>query len=158
MDIMNIKDYMQSVGREARIASRLMARAETAIKNQSLTVMAAAIKRDEHKLIAANALDLQGAKAQGLDAALIDRLTLNSKGVASMVESLLQIASLADPIGEISNLNYRPSGIQVGKMRVPLGVVGIIYEARPCHGRCCWTVPQGRECGDPARWIRSDSL
>ncbi len=131
MDIMNIKDYMQSVGREARIASRLMARAETAIKNQSLTVMAAAIKRDEHKLIAANALDLQGAKAQGLDAALIDRLTLNSKGVASMVESLLQIASLADPIGEISNLNYRPSGIQVGKMRVPLGVVGIIYEARP---------------------------
>jgi glutamate-5-semialdehyde dehydrogenase len=131
MDIMNIKDYMQSVGSEARIASRLMARAETVIKNQSLTVMAAAIKRDEHKLIAANALDLQGAKAQGLDAALIDRLTLNSKGVASMVEGLLQIASLADPIGEISNLNYRPSGIQVGKMRVPLGVVGIIYEARP---------------------------
>ncbi len=128
---MNIKDYMQSVGSEARIASRLMARAETVIKNQSLTVMAAAIKRDEHKLIAANALDLQGAKAQGLDAALIDRLTLNSKGVASMVEGLLQIASLADPIGEISNLNYRPSGIQVGKMRVPLGVVGIIYEARP---------------------------
>jgi glutamate-5-semialdehyde dehydrogenase len=131
MDIMDIKAYMQSVGREARIASRLMARAETAVKNQSLTVMAAAIKRDEHKLLTANALDLQGAKAQGLDAALIDRLTLTSKGVASMVEGLLQIASLADPVGEISNLNYRPSGIQVGKMRVPLGVVGIIYEARP---------------------------
>lgn len=128
---MDIKAYMQSVGREARIASRLMARAETAVKNQSLTVMAAAIKRDEHKLLTANALDLQGAKAQGLDAALIDRLTLTSKGVASMVEGLLQIASLADPVGEISNLNYRPSGIQVGKMRVPLGVVGIIYEARP---------------------------
>ena len=77
---MDIKAYMQSVGREARIASRLMARAETAVKNQSLTVMAAAIKRDEHKLLTANALDLQGAKAQGLDAALIDRLTLTSKG------------------------------------------------------------------------------
>ena len=128
---MDIKAYMQSVGREARIASRLMARAETVVKNQSLAVMAAAIKRDERKLLTANALDLQSAKAQGLDAALIDRLTLTSKGVASMVEGLLQIASLADPVGEISNLNYRPSGIQVGKMRVPLGVVGIIYEARP---------------------------
>ncbi len=131
MDVIDIKAYMQSVGREARAASRLMAKAETAAKNQALTTMAAAIKRDEHKLLAANALDLQGAKAQGLDAALLDRLTLTSKGVASMAEGLLQIAALADPIGEISDLNYRPSGIQVGKMRVPLGVVGIIYEARP---------------------------
>ncbi|MCX7183774.1 MAG: glutamate-5-semialdehyde dehydrogenase [Nitrosospira sp.] len=131
MDIIDIKAYMQSVGREARAASRLMAKAETAAKNRALTAMAAAIKRDEQKLLAANALDLQGAKAQGLDAALLDRLTLTSKGVASMAEGLLQIAALADPIGEISDLNYRPSGIQVGKMRVPLGVVGIIYEARP---------------------------
>ena len=131
MDIIDIKTYMQSVGREARAASRLMAKAETAAKNQALTAMAAAIKRDEQKLLAANALDLEGAKAGGLDAALIDRLTLTSKGVASMAEGLLQIAALADPIGEISDLNYRPSGIQVGKMRVPLGVVGIIYEARP---------------------------
>ncbi len=131
MDVIDIKAYMQSVGREARAASRLMAKAETAAKNRALTAMAAAIKRDEHKLLAANALDLQSAKAQGLDAALIDRLTLTSKGVASMAEGLLQIAALADPIGEISDLNYRPSGIQVGKMRVPLGVVGIIYEARP---------------------------
>jgi len=131
MDVIDIKAYMQSVGREARAASRLMAKAETAAKNRALTAMAAAIKRDEYKLLAANALDLQGAKAQGLDAALLDRLTLTSKGVASMAEGLLQIAALADPIGEISDLNYRPSGIQVGKMRVPLGVVGIIYEARP---------------------------
>ncbi|MEK6708037.1 MAG: glutamate-5-semialdehyde dehydrogenase [Pseudomonadota bacterium] len=131
MDVIDIKAYMQSVGREARAASRLMAKAETAAKNLALTAMAAAIKRDEHKLLAANALDLQGAQAQGLDAALLDRLTLTSKGVASMAEGLLQIAALADPIGEISDLNYRPSGIQVGKMRVPLGVVGIIYEARP---------------------------
>ena len=131
MDIIDIKTYMQSVGREARAASRLMAKAETAAKNQALTAMAAAIKRDEQKLLAANALDLESARAGGLDAALIDRLTLTSKGVASMAEGLLQIAALADPIGEISDLNYRPSGIQVGKMRVPLGVVGIIYEARP---------------------------
>ncbi len=131
MDVIDIKAYMQSVGREARAASRLMAKAETAAKNQALTAMAAAIKRDEQKLLAANVLDLEDAKAGGLDAALIDRLTLTSKGVASMAEGLLQIAALADPIGEISNLNYRPSGIQVGKMRVPLGVVGIIYEARP---------------------------
>lgn len=131
MDIIDIKTYMQSVGREARAASRLMAKAETAAKNRALTAMAAAIKRDEQKLLAANALDLEGARAGGLDAALIDRLALTSKGVASMAEGLLQIAALADPIGEISDLNYRPSGIQVGKMRVPLGVVGIIYEARP---------------------------
>ncbi len=131
MDIIDIKTYMQSVGREARAASRLMAKAETAAKNQALTAMAVAIKRDEQKLLAANALDLESARAGGVDAALIDRLTLTSKGVASMAEGLLQIAALADPIGEISDLNYRPSGIQVGKMRVPLGVVGIIYEARP---------------------------
>ena len=131
MDTTDIKTYMQSVGREARAASRLMAKAETAAKNRALTAMAAAIKRDEQKLLTANALDLAGAKTGGMDAALIDRLTLTAKGVASMAEGLLQIAALADPIGEISDLNYRPSGIQVGKMRVPLGVVGIIYEARP---------------------------
>ena len=131
MDVMDIKTYMQSIGREARGASRVIAKAETATKNQALTVMAMAIKRDEQKLLAANAIDLEGAKAIGLESALIDRLTLTSKGVASMAEGLLQIAALADPIGEISDLNFRPAGIQVGKMRVPLGVVGIIYEARP---------------------------
>ena len=131
MDVMDIKTYMQSIGREARSASRVIAKAETATKNQALTVMAMAIKRDEQKLLAANAIDLEGAKARGLESALIDRLTLTSKGVASMAEGLLQIAALADPIGEISDLNFRPAGIQVGKMRVPLGVVGIIYEARP---------------------------
>ena len=131
MDTTDIKTYMQSVGREARAASRLMAKAETAAKNQALTAMAAAIQRDQQKLLAANARDVADAKAKGLDSALLDRLMLTAKGVASMAEGLLQIAALADPIGEISELNYRPSGIQVGKMRVPLGVVGIIYEARP---------------------------
>jgi glutamate-5-semialdehyde dehydrogenase len=131
MDIIDIKTYMQSVGREARTASRLIARAETAIKNQALTIMAMAIKRDEQELLAANAADVKSAKATSLDPALVDRLTLTSKGVAGMAEGLLQIAALADPVGEVSELNYRPAGIQVGKMRVPLGVVGIIYEARP---------------------------
>ncbi|MFB3080329.1 MAG: glutamate-5-semialdehyde dehydrogenase [Nitrosomonadaceae bacterium] len=131
MDIIDIKTYMQAVGREARSASRMMARVETAPKNRALTAIAADIKRNEQKLLAANTIDLEEAKAKGLDSVLIDRLTLTPKGVASMVEGLLQITALADPIGEISDLNYRPSGIQVGKMRVPLGVVGIIYEARP---------------------------
>jgi glutamate-5-semialdehyde dehydrogenase len=131
MDTVEIRPYMQAVGREARAASHMMAKVETASKNQALTAIAAAIKRNQKKLLAANTTDLVAAEAQGLDSALIDRLKLTSKGVASMVEGLLQIAALADPIGEISDLNYRPSGIQVGKMRVPLGVVGIVYEARP---------------------------
>ena len=131
MEIKDIKRYMQTVGLQARAASRSMAKAETAAKNRALTVMAAAIKRNEEILLAANAKDLDNARAKGLDTALIDRLTLTAKGVDSMAEGLLQIVALADPIGEISELNYRPSGIQVGKMRVPLGVVGIIYEARP---------------------------
>jgi len=131
MDTVEIKPYMQAVGREARAASYVMAKIQTASKNQALTAIAAAIRRNEKKLLAANNTDLVAAEIQGFDSVLIDRLKLTSKGVASMVEGLLQIASLADPIGEISDLNYRPSGIQVGKMRVPLGVVGIVYEARP---------------------------
>jgi glutamate-5-semialdehyde dehydrogenase len=131
MEVTDIKAYMQSVGREARSASHLMTKAETDIKNRALSAMAAAIKRDEKTLLAANAHDLKNARAKGLETALIDRLTLTANGISNMAEGLLQIAALADPIGEISELNYRPSGIQVGKMRVPLGVIGIIYEARP---------------------------
>ena len=131
MDIIDIKTYMQSIGREARAASRLIAKAETAAKNQALAHMAMAIKRDEQRLLDANAGDVENARARGLDPAMIDRLALTPKSIASMAEGLLQIAALADPVGEISDLKYRPSGIQVGKMRVPLGVVGIIYEARP---------------------------
>ena len=131
MDIIDVKTYMQSIGREARAASRLVAKAETAAKNRALTQMAAAIQRDEQILLAANAMDVESARKRGLDPAMIDRLTLSSKSIAGMAEGLLQIAALADPVGEISDLKYRPSGIQVGRMRVPLGVVGIIYEARP---------------------------
>jgi glutamate-5-semialdehyde dehydrogenase len=131
MNNTDIKSYMQSVGQKARAASRMTAKADTAVKNQALIAMADAILRDEQKLLAANTKDLENAQAKGLEAALLDRLTLSAKGVTNMAEGLLQIAALADPVGAISGLDYRPSGIQVGKMRVPLGVIGIIYEARP---------------------------
>ncbi len=128
---MDIKQYMQQVGQQAREASREMARADTATKNRALLNIAAAIRRDKEKLLAANRADLEAAKAAGMETAMLDRLALTEKSVATMAEGLEQIAALPDPIGEISDLKYRPSGIQVGRMRVPLGVIGIIYEARP---------------------------
>ena len=128
---MDIQSYMHSVGRAARIASRAMAKAETGAKNQALMSMAHAVERDAARLLDANRMDLQAAQSKGLEAAMLDRLTLTSKSLASMAEGLRQIAQLPDPVGEISGLSYQPSGIQVGRMRVPLGVIGIIYEARP---------------------------
>ena len=128
---MDIKNYMHNVGVEARKASRAMAKAETNTKNLALTTIAKAILREKDVLLAANQQDLAAAKASGMDAAMLDRLSLSEKSIATMAEGLQQIASLADPIGEISDMKYRPSGIQIGKMRVPLGVIGIIYEARP---------------------------
>ncbi|MBV8467186.1 MAG: glutamate-5-semialdehyde dehydrogenase [Burkholderiales bacterium] len=128
---MDVKDYMQGLGRAARAASRVLARADTNAKNEALLAMADAIVRDADKLLAANVADLDAARAAGLDAALLDRLALTAKGVAGMADGLRQIAALPDPVGEMSEFAYRPSGIQVGKMRVPLGVIGIIYEARP---------------------------
>ena len=128
---MELKDYMQTVGRQARTASRRLATATTAEKNAALLHIAAAIRRDKAALVAANAEDLAAAKAAGLETAMLDRLTLSEKGVDSMAEGVEQVAALADPIGEMSDIKFRPTGIQVGKMRVPLGVIGIIYEARP---------------------------
>ena len=128
---MDIQSYMHSVGRAAREAARELARTETAVKNKALMAMAAAIERDVARLLEANRHDIEAARAKNLEAALIDRLTLTPKNVQAMAEGLRQIARLPDPIGAISDLNYRPSGIQVGRMRVPLAVVGIIYEARP---------------------------
>jgi len=127
----NVKDYMQSLGRQARAASRAMALADSNAKNRALENIATAILLDSARLIAANAKDVTAAQADGLDAASIDRLTLTGKTIKGMAEGLRQIAQLPDPIGEISDLKFRPSGIQVGKMRVPLGVIGIIYESRP---------------------------
>jgi glutamate-5-semialdehyde dehydrogenase len=122
---------MHNVGVEARNASRAMAKAETNTKNLALTTIAKAILREKDALLAANQQDLAAAKAAGMEAAMLDRLTITEKSIATMAEGLQQIASLDDPIGEISDMKYRPSGIQIGKMRVPLGVIGIIYEARP---------------------------
>jgi len=128
---MDIQSYMHSIGKAARSASRAMAKAETAAKNDALMTMAQAVERDIARLLDANRKDVEAARAKGLEAAMVDRLTLTPKSVSAMAEGLRQIAQLPDPVGEISNLNYRPSGIQVGRMRVPLGVIGIIYEARP---------------------------
>jgi glutamate-5-semialdehyde dehydrogenase len=128
---MEIKQYMQQLGQNARAASRLMAKADTSTKNRALLSIASAIRRDQEALLEANHADLVAARMTGMDPAMLDRLTLTEKGVATMAEGLEQIAALPDPIGEISDLKYRPSGIQVGRMRVSLGVIGIIYEARP---------------------------
>jgi glutamate-5-semialdehyde dehydrogenase len=131
MTELDLNQYMDRVGRQARAASRAMARASTADKNRALLTIAAAIRRDADKLKAVNARDVERARANGQDAAFVDRLTLSDKAIKTMAEGLEQIAALADPIGEISNMKFRPTGIQVGQMRVPLGVIGIIYESRP---------------------------
>lgn len=128
---MDIKDYMQTVGKQARAASRRLVMASSGDKNAALLAIASAIRREQAALIAANQEDLAAARAAGLEPAMLDRLTLSAAGVESMAEGVEQIAKLPDPIGEMTDIKYRPSGIQVGKMRVPLGVVGIIYEARP---------------------------
>ena len=122
---------MQQVGRQARFAARAMARADSATRNRALLLIAAAVERDAALLRDANRLDLDAAGAAGLAPALVERLSLSDSAIASMVEGLRQMVALPDPIGEISNMKFRPSGIQVGQMRVPLGVIGIIYEARP---------------------------
>ena len=127
----DIDEYMTELGRHARRASRTMARASTAAKNAALEAVANAIERERTALKEANARDLARARDKGHDAAFIDRLTLSDKALNTMIEGLRQVAALPDPIGEISGLKFRPSGIQVGQMRVPLGVIGIIYESRP---------------------------
>ncbi|MBL1259956.1 MAG: glutamate-5-semialdehyde dehydrogenase [Thiotrichaceae bacterium] len=122
---------MGEVGRSAREASRLVARAESGAKNSALEAIAAAIEANKPALLEANGKDMDAGKSSGLDAALLDRLELTDARIAGMAEGLRQIAALPDPVGNITDMNYLPSGIQVGKMRVPLGVVGIIYESRP---------------------------
>ena len=129
--LMDMQSYMAGIGRQARAAARLVAKADAATKNAALTFIAQAIERDAARLLAANAQDIDAARAARLDAPLIDRLTLTQKSVAAMADGLRQIASLPDPVGEISALKEQPSGIRVGRMRVPIGVIAIIYESRP---------------------------
>nr|WP_298170176.1 glutamate-5-semialdehyde dehydrogenase [uncultured Pseudomonas sp.] len=127
----SVLDYMTRLGQAARQASRVIAGASTAQKNQALQAAAAALDGARAELSAANELDLAAGRANGLDAALLDRLALTPARIDGMIEGLRQVASLPDPVGAIRDMSYRPSGIQVGKMRVPLGVIGIIYESRP---------------------------
>lgn len=131
MDIADIQSYMQTVGARARAASRLIARASTALKNQALQACAAAIDGARADLLAANAQDVAAVLANHQDPAFVDRLKLTHTTLDGMIQGLEQVAALPDPVGQITDINRRPSGIQVGKMRVPLGVVGIIYESRP---------------------------
>lgn len=128
---MNIAEYMQDLGAKARKASRVMAAASTEQKNRALLAMADAINANREALAAANALDLEKGAANGLDAAMLDRLELTPARIDGMIEGLRQVAALPDPVGDVSDMRYMPSGIQLGKMRVPLGVIGIIYESRP---------------------------
>ena len=128
---MDIQQYMQRLGEQARTASRAMARASSGDKDKALAAIASALRSHRSAVLQANQQDLDKGRESGLDAALLDRLELTPARFDAMVEGLEQIIGLADPVGVITDLAYRPSGIQVGKMRVPLGVIGIIYESRP---------------------------
>lgn len=128
---MSVQAYMQQLGQDARSASRVIARATTREKNAALQAIYQSLQANQEKVLAANAQDMAKGRASGLDAALLDRLELTPSRFAGMLEGLEQVIALTDPIGVITDLAYRPSGIQVGKMRVPLGVIGIIYESRP---------------------------
>ncbi|CBV42077.1 glutamate-5-semialdehyde dehydrogenase [Halomonas elongata] len=130
-DIDDVDAYMQRLGQGARDAATAMRRVDTAAKNAALTAMARHLEAARAEVLAANARDLERGRANGLDDALLDRLALDEARLNGMVEGLAQVAALPDPVGEIDGLRARPSGIQVGQMRVPLGVIGIIYESRP---------------------------
>lgn len=127
----NIQSYMQTLGQQARQAARALSRAEAGAKNTALLQIAQQIEQSTEQLLAANEKDMSAGRENGLDAALLDRLELNSERITAMADGLRQIAALPDPVGAVRDLAYRPSGIQVGRMRVPLGVIGIIYESRP---------------------------
>jgi len=127
----DIDAYMQSVGKGARAASRAIAAAPTGTKSAALTAIAGALDEARVALKAANAIDMKAAAARGLDQPLVDRLLLDDSAIDRMIEGVVQVDALPDPVGELTDLAYQPSGFQVGRMRVPLGVIGIIYESRP---------------------------
>jgi glutamate-5-semialdehyde dehydrogenase len=127
----DIAEYMREVGEAARSASRIIAAAPTATKSVALNAIARALEADRKALKVANEADLAAAQRSGLDQPLVDRLLLDDSAIDHMIEGVLQVDKLQDPVGEITGLSYRPTGIQVGRMRVPLGVIGIIYESRP---------------------------
>ncbi|WP_303293311.1 glutamate-5-semialdehyde dehydrogenase [Marinobacter sp. ST-43] len=128
---MDVAAYMTELGQQARAASREVARSSTAVRNQALLATADALDAARSELATANSKDLERGRENGLDSAMLDRLELTAQRIDAMIEGLRQVAALPDPVGVITDMTYRPSGIQVGKMRVPLGVIGIIYESRP---------------------------
>ena len=128
---MDIKSYIRQLGRQARVASKVISSASADTKKLALLSIAEALTENRQNILVANAVDLDKAQANGLDSALMDRLELNDARIGSMIEGINQVSELPDPIGEITDLTSRPSGIKLGKMRVPLGVIGIIYESRP---------------------------
>ena len=128
---LDLAAYMRDVGLRARAAARALAAASTQAKNAALEAAASAIDRESERLLAANAADVAAARAAGEDRAFVDRLALDAGRIAAMAAGVRQVAALPDPIGEIADLTFRPTGIQVGRMRVPLGVIGIVYESRP---------------------------
>lgn len=130
-DITDVKEYMQQVGQQARQASRLLAAANTGAKNDALLCIYDKLKQAKPEILAANKIDMQNGHDNNLDAALLDRLELTDDRFEGMLQGLKDVSALPDPIGEVTDMTYRPSGIQLGKMRVPLGVVGMIYESRP---------------------------
>ena len=124
-------DELSILGQQARSAAQSMALASRAQKDQALLALADSLRSNAEQLIAANQLDLDNARQAGLSTAMLDRLTIDPRLIEAMAQGCIEVAALEDPAGEITDLSYRPSGIQVGKMRVPLGVIGIIYESRP---------------------------
>ncbi len=130
-DIVDVKSYVQSLGQQARQASRILASASTADKNNALLAIHQALAEGKADILSANAIDMQNGRENKLDSALLDRLELTESRFADMSQGLKDVLALPDPVGEISDMTFRPSGIQLGKMRVPLGVVGMIYESRP---------------------------
>jgi len=128
---MVVKEYMQTLGKQARAASRVIASADTGTKNRALLAIADTLDMQRDRLLEANAKDMSAGRENALDSALLDRLSVDDACIDGMIAGLQQVAALPDPCGEVTDMRYRPTGIQVGKMRVPLGVVGIIYESRP---------------------------
>jgi len=128
---MDIKPYMEKIGKKARIASKVIASTDSKTKKLALTFIAEALNSNRQKILKANSIDLANGESGGLDYSLMDRLELNESRISAMIDGVHQIISLPDPIGEITDLTDRPSGVRLGKMRVPLGVIGIIYESRP---------------------------
>ena len=127
----DITTYMQSVGKQARAASRALAAANTGDKNSALMAIHDELVNAKPDILAANKIDMDNGHKNELDSALLDRLELNEARFNAMLQGLKDVASLPDPIGEVTDMTYQPSGIHLGKMRVPLGVVGMIYESRP---------------------------